>query len=416
MNELLEFYNNKNIKITLFDVEYSAILINDNNELILNLIDYVNRDTALKLDRTFKIINGRFENRDITFFNTICSSRIYNSGFELFSLTFRIDRFIESIRYTSEKNKIIKTANIQFYSLENFSLSNFYDYDKKLNPIFKTKHKEYEFNEYKIRIFVGNRTTSGDSIYKCEKKLYFFIDYKKKQTLQRVIKDIWSLKCFMAIISKRIIGIKSIDINENAKLFMNFIYFNDKNNNNEFFEHEYKSFVFNLEDLENDFILIYEQFLKIFNEILPALKIYLDMIEKEPSSMNKFLNCNQIIEYISKEYDNTNSHNVWVKNGKPSKAIRLADRIESILNEVNFIWKFRKSKINKIASKIAIGRNYYNHHTKPVEPLIDDELFRFSYFLEDIILGYIYNKMGVNKKTIEEKLHYNMYYEKKHIK
>jgi hypothetical protein len=87
-----------------------------------------------------------------------------------------------------------------------------------------------------------------------------------------------------------------------------------------------------------------------------------------------------------------------------------------MINQIKYIWDFKSLKQKRISIKIADGRNYYNHHTQQIKQLSNDELFRFSYFLEDIILGYIYNKIGVSTKTIKEKLQHNFYYDKKQLK
>lgn len=416
MNELLKDYNNNQLKIFLLDEQYSALLVNENNELLIKLMDKVDRDTYLKLDKSFRIVNGEIGGRDITFFDLISNSRTFDSMTGLFSMTFRVDMFIDGMRYTSNKNRKVKSINFEFYNLENFSASCFYTFDKKLNPIFNQKYMEYDFNDYKIKIFLGRVAIPGDSIYTCEKTIGFTIEYNHKQLLQNVVQDIWNLKCFMGIISKRMIGIKRITINDNNILFMNFTYFEDKNYKNDFFQHDYENFVLTLEDIENDFKSIYERFLIVFKNVTPVFDIYLNMIEKEMSSMNRFLNCTQIIEYLSKEYDAFNAMQIWINNGSCGKHITLADRIESMINNVNYIWRFRKKRIHELSLKIAGGRNYFNHHTQPSKKLNNDELFRFSYFLEDLILGYLYEKFGISQKIIKNKLCHNLYYDIKHIK
>ena len=118
------------------------------------------------------------------------------------------------------------------------------------------------------------------------------------------------------------------------------------------------------------------------------------------------------MEYISKNYDEQNANNMWVKNGKPSGRITLSDRIESILNQVAYVWKFNCKKVHKLSRKIADGRNYYNHHTNESKKLSDDELFRISYFLEDVMLAYIYQYIGVDNAIVKSSLNYNIYYDK----
>ena len=94
---------------------------------------------------------------------------------------------------------------------------------------------------------------------------------------------------------------------------MNLIYFEDKVIEHEILVHDYKRFVLNLEDIEDNFEKIYLQFIKIFNQIMPALEIYINMIESDCSRMNRFLNCTQIIEYISRQYDESNAEKIRCK-------------------------------------------------------------------------------------------------------
>lgn len=95
MNGILERYNNRYIKISLLDKEYSALLLNENNELVMHLLDGVDRENYLKLNKSFSVVNGTLDEKDITFFNLKCSSCSASSINKLFSLTFRIDNFIE---------------------------------------------------------------------------------------------------------------------------------------------------------------------------------------------------------------------------------------------------------------------------------------------------------------------------------
>ena len=199
-------------------------------------------------------------------------------------------------------------------------------------------------------------------------------------------------------------------------LFLNYTYFSKNEINNEFLEHNYKQFVIEYEDIKDNFKKIYANYLNFYKRIIPVFEIYLDNLDAEPSNMNKFLNYNQIIEYISKEFDEKNAKTMWLKNGSPSNKITLSDRIESIIQQVNFVWNFRKNKIHDLSRKIADGRNYYNHHTNPIKKLSNEELFRFSYFLEDVILSYIYLTIGIDKYKIKSALKYNIYYNKMHLK
>ena len=63
-----------------------------------------------------------------------------------------------------------------------------------------------------------------------------------------------------------------------------------------------------------------------------------------------------------------------------NKKISLANRIESLIEQTNYIWNLENEKIQKISKRIANGRNYYNHHLKTIKPLSNDETYFVSYF------------------------------------
>ncbi len=227
-----------------------------------------------------------------------------------------------------------------------------------------------------------------------------------------VMRDVYQFKAFLSILSKKEIGIKKIEVNENNIMFLNCIKFVDKIPNNECLAHHYNEFVITIEEIDKYFLKAYVNFNTLLENALPIFDIYLDILKYKTSDLNRFLNYTQILEYISKNYDEQNARNMWVKNGKPSGKVTLADRIESILNQVAYIWNFNSKKVYKLSRKIADGRNYYNHHTNELKKLSNDELFRIPYFLEDVILAYIYQYIGLNNTIVKLSLSHNIYYDK----
>lgn len=411
MNELIENYVDKYFVIYIVDEKYNAQFYFEDNQLKIRLLDLVDRSTMLKLKKGFNLVNGIIDKKDITIFN-FHSCGMTSGMDEKFELRFRFDEFIENLKYTNKNNRKIKSAVIEFYNINDFTNIPFYDYDKHLNPIFKGKCYNYNIGDKVISVLVGNSVISGHSLYQNEKCIFIEFKYDKSQRYTDVLRDIYHFKAFLSILSKREIGIKKIKVNEDSIMFLNCIKFVDRIPVNEWLAHHYNEFVITIEKLDKYFLKSYVNFNVLFENALPIFDIYLDILKYKTSDLNRFLNYTQILEYISKNYDQQNALNVWIKNGKPSGRITLSDRIESILNQVAYVWKFNCKKVHKLSRKIADGRNYYNHHTDEAKKLSNDDLFRISYFLEDVMLAYIYQCIGIDAKLVKLSLNYNIFYDK----
>ncbi len=411
MNELIDSYIDKYFIVYILDEKYNAQFYYEDNQLKIKLLDLVDRNTMLKLKKGFNLVNGIIDKKDITIFN-FHSCGMTSGMDEKFELRFRFDEFIEDYKYTNKNNRKIKSALIEFYNINDFTNIPFYDYDEHLNPIFKGKCYSYNFIDKKISILVGNSIINGHSLYQNEKTIFIEFKYNKSQPYRNVMKDIYHFKAFLSILSKREIGIKKIKVNENSIMFLNCIKFVDKIPINEWLAHHYNEFVITIEKLDKDFVKAYDSFNILLEKSLPIFDIYLNILKYKTSDLNRFLNYTQILEYISKNYDEQNAKKMWIKNGKPSGRITLSDRIESILNQVAYVWKFNCKKVYKLSRKIADGRNYYNHHTDELKKLSDNDLFRVSYFLEDVVLAYIYQYIGIDIAVVKSSLNYNIYYDK----
>lgn len=411
LNDLIDDYIDKYFVIYILDEKYNAQFYFEDNQLKIRLLDLVDRDTMLKLKKGFNLVNGIIDKKDITIFN-FHSCGMTSGMDEKFELRFRFDEFIENHKYTNKNNRKIRSTLIEFYNINDFTNIPFYDYDEHLNPIFKGNCYSYNFVDKKISILVGNSIINGHSLYQNEKTIFIEFKYNKSQRYVDVIRDIYHFKAFLSILSKREIGIKKIKVNENNIMFLNCIKFVDRTPNNEWLAHHYNEFVITIEKIDKYFLKAYVNFNTLLENALPIFDIYLDILKYKTSDLNRFLNYTQILEYISKNYDEQNANNMWIKNGKPSGRITLSDRIESILNQVAYVWKFNCKKVHKLSRKIADGRNYYNHHTNESKKLSDDELFRISYFLEDVMLAYIYQYIGVDNTIVKSSLNYNIYYDK----
>lgn len=414
MNEIMDEYNNKCFLINIFDKNYNAKFYIDEGQLRIKLLDLVDIGIANKLKKRIKIVNGKIDDKIISIFN-VESCSMTNISDNDFEVNFRFCEFIENYRFTNKSNRKIKNVTVIFYNINEFIISQFYNLDKHMNPLFNHKCYNYKFIDKNISVCIGSDTIFGTHKYENKKIISINFAYKKCQKYMDVLNDIWIFKAFLGIISKREIGIKKIELADNNVMFLNFIKFKENEPLNEWLAHNYKEFVLTLETIDNNFCVIYDNFNKLFRDSLPIFDVYLNTLRYETSNLNRFLNYTQILEYISKNYDDKNAYDIWIKNGKPSGKVTLSDRIESILSQVAYTWKFDDNRIYKLSRRIANGRNYYNHHTDELKKLSNEELFRIPYFLEDVILAYIYQYIDVDKSKIKLALQYNIFYDKKFL-
>lgn len=412
MNELINEYNNTYLTINLYETLYNARFYLEDNQLKIKLIDLVERDIMLKLKKSLKIVTGSINGKNISFFNFQNCGSSFCGVSEKFELNFRFDEFIENYIYTNVNNKKIKEVFIEFYDINEFTNNPFCKYGENMNPIFTPGFYNYKFNNKEISVLAGNYIVSGCYSYHNEKNISIRFKYNKCQKYHNILKDIFHFKAFLSLISKREIGIKKIEVDDNNIMYLNCIKFENSIPINEWLAHHYKEFILKLENIDNDFATIYNNFDNLLEIALPIFEIYFNILKYKTSDLNRFLNYTQILEYISKNFDNNNANLMWIKNGSPSGKITLSDRVESILTQVSFVWKFKSKKINRLSRKIADGRNYYNHHTNKAKQLTQDELFRIPYFLEDVILAYIYIYIGIDKSIIKDALKYNIFYDK----
>lgn len=357
----------------------------------------VERTTALKLKKGLKLVHGVIDKKQLTIFNF--QSCGFSSGMDsMIELRFRFDEFVLGLNFNNVSNKKIKSVSVEFYNINDFTTIPYYEYDEKLNPIFRCKSYNYELEKTEILISVGGAIISGDSIYRNDKKVFVNFRYKKSQKYMDVLRDVYHFKAFLSLLSKREIGIKKITLNDNSLLFLNCIKFKDRIPTNEFLAHHYNQFVLTIEKLDKNFKNVYIKFNELLDNSLPVFEIYLDVLKYPTSTLNKFLNYTQILEYISKNYDSENAKEVWINNGKHGREVTLSDRIESILRQVSYIWNFTNKRVYKISRKVADVRNYFNHHTNEKKKLSDDELF-FCHIFWKIWFLLIYISMLVFLKV-----------------
>lgn len=417
MEELIEKYNNQIFKVSLFGVEYNAIFRKVDNCLGFE----IETNNAIELrnlwrKNTFKVINGKYQERTIVFINSY--TRKTNEDKIILKIDIMIDGFTIG---KNANNKKINGFSCSYHGINEFDLSKYYDFSIKENYIKpKCSSDKYICLSGMLLFHKTNDLTLGWNDFWLNKINKFEFLYNKKVSVHTAIKDIWHIKNLLSIFSKKNIVVKYIELygtnNNKAILFMNYVKTPNYKFENEFIEHEKNSFLITYNDIKDTFNNILENSKKCFEKISPVISMYIDSIEKEMPVLNRFLSFNQMIECFSREYDEVNAKLLMITKeplkDKKDKDTELKYRINSLIKRINFIYNFRSAKMFKLAEKIAKGRNYYIHHdkSKKRDELTHSELFKYSYFLEDILLANIYLEIGINKKIIKESFSNSFYY------
>ena len=99
MNELIEEYTNEHLEVFLLGKRYHAQFYCEDNQLKIKLLDLMDRETALKCEKNFKIVNGIIRSKDITFFDMKKCGLSYAFKGEGFELRFIFNEFIENYKY-----------------------------------------------------------------------------------------------------------------------------------------------------------------------------------------------------------------------------------------------------------------------------------------------------------------------------
>ena len=420
MEELIEQYNNQMFKVTLAEREYIAIFRRIDNCLGFE-IEIDNSVELRKLWRNgiFKVINGTYNEKTIVFINSYTRKTSENK------ITLKIDIMIDGFSIGKNiNNKKIKGFLCSYHGINEFDLSKYYDFSVKKSSI-KAKCERDKFSCLEGNLFFHktNYMSLGWNTFSCNKVNKFEFLYDRKVSVYTAIKDIWHIRNLFSIFSKKNIVVKEIQLygtnNTKAILFMNYVKTPNYKFENEFIEHEENSFLITYNDIKDTFGNILENSKKCFEKITPVLSMYLDSIEKEMPVLNKFLAFNQMLECFSREYDEVNAKLLMITKepSKSKKDTELKYRINSLIKRINFIYKFRSTKMFKLAEKIAKGRNYYIHHnkSKKSDELINNKLFDYSYFLEDILLANIYLEIGINKSVIKKAFTNPFYYDIKSL-
>lgn len=404
-------FNNLSVKVTIGRKIYDAILIVDNNRLILKVDMTKDISEWRATDKNYDILAGKFlfENHKIFFINCLYAGHSSHQNFsndtiENLTVDFRVDRLI------LDKN-ISKTSldKITKYSASYKNLDLFFE-PKPLMSSLRTFDYDSNTHNYKI----STPSYSLNILYYCSleeyrnslsiiRKSYVEFDHSKSISINKALENIYTFRNFLMLILKQPIYVKKqkIYINDSAvELF-------DCNNNDDFLENPSLEDILshrclkinNIDNIET----VYNNFIKQYNELYPLIELYYNVTQYKIPNLTRFINSTTMLEYYSRTYDYINSLTLS-KNKQPKRDDPYYEcMVLSLINNVNEVFNCTSKEIDTISANIKAARIHYIHYktNQKSKTLTDNEQFWYSYFMQDVVLLNIYKLLGLDISKYE---------------
>lgn len=399
-------FNNLSVKVTINKKIFDAILHIDNNRLTLKINMTKNLNEWRKLNTNYDIISGKFlfNNQKIFFINCIyvghkSSINCKNNTIENVTSDFIVDRLIidKNICKTSLNNISKYSAsykNLDLFSESNGIMSSLREIDYDSNTCnYKINTPSYSMN---IMFYYSTEEDRKSLIVNRSSCVEF--EHSKKVTIREALENIYTFRNFLMIILKQPIYVKKqiIYINDNAvELF-------DCNDSGDFLENpSLEEMLFHrclkintIDNIET----IYNNFIKQYNQLYPLIELYYNVTQYKIPNLTRFINATTMLEYYSRNYDSINSLTLS-KNKNPKRNDPYYEyMVLSLINNVNEVFNCTTNEIDKISENIKAARIHYIHYktNQNSKILTDDEQFRYSYFMQDVVLLNIYKLLGLD--------------------
>lgn len=399
-------FNNLSVKVTINKKIFDAILHIDNNRLTLKINMTKNLNEWRKLNTNYDIISGKFlfNNQKIFFINCIyvghkSSINCKNNTIENVTSDFIVDRLIidKNICKTSLNNISKYSAsykNLDLFSESNGIMSSLREIDYDSNTCnYKINTPSYSMN---IMFYYSTEEDRKSLIVNRSSCVEF--EHSKKVTIREALENIYTFRNFLMIILKQPIYVKKqiIYINDNAvELF-------DCNDSGNFLENpSLEEMLFHrclkintIDNIET----IYNNFIKQYNQLYPLIELYYNVTQYKIPNLTRFINATTMLEYYSRNYDSINSLTLS-KNKNPKRNDPYYEyMVLSLINNVNEVFNCTTNEIDKISENIKAARIHYIHYktNQNSKILTDDEQFRYSYFMQDVVLLNIYKLLGLD--------------------
>lgn len=409
---------NKSVLLKINDKNFYGTFYIKEQKLFLNVTMTNDIEEWRNTCDDIECISANFveDNKKITLLNCMYSGHS-STGYDPIlnaSAIFWIDRVLLDYDLKEYSANFISSISVEYADISWFTNKKIYK-----NEILKDSisiipiYKEYKMNDKTIIFDILPSFSECSNSIKVSGIMRFTYVFNNKQTLDSSLKYVYFIKNLLMLFGKRNINVITQKINEEMQTYELIDCGVDKNikfESEELIEHLNHRNGFKIEDLDN-FISIIDKFERLYERLNPLLELYYNVVKYKIPDLTRFVNGLTMLENYSREFDDSKALALTtIKVGKkPKNGAEFIDRVKSLINNVNSVFNFSSTDINNISKKIKDSRTYYVHYDNNGLKLNENEIFKYVYFIEDIIALNIYLLLGIDISKIQY-VSYNGYY------
>ena len=412
------------------DLENKSILLNINGKNFFGTFNIKNQDLFININMTndieewrrtcknIKCICAKFikDNRKITLLN--CAFRGHSSiGYDPIlnaCAIFSIDRVLLDYDLDNYDEKFITSVSVEYEDITWFTNEKVYNNDIIDNKVSITLFdKEYKLKDKTILFNIFPSFTENTNFIKVGGKEKFTFVFNNKQNIEDALHYIYLIRNLLMLLGKRNINVIIQEINDDFQMYKLIDCTIDKNvkiENKDLVDHLNHRNGFKIENMES-FSSIVAKFEKLYKRLNPLLELYYNVVKYNVPILTRFVNALTMLENYSREFDDDGALALTITKTekKPRNGANFVDRVKSLIENVNSVYNLSDIEIDMLSKKIKSARTYYIHYENRGLKIEENILFKYVYFIEDIIILNIYLLLEIDINKINN-VSYNDYY------
>lgn len=411
--------NNRSIIVKYNEKEYPGTFFIREERLILSIMMTTDIEEWRKAVNDIEVLPAYLidNNRKITLINCMHYGNSSSGVDSIISAQsdYWIDRILLDYELENVNDAFINCISAEYDDICWITKGRIYSQDIindkiDINPVFK----EYKLEDKDVVFgmlpsFVGN-----DYNMTISSNRGFSIKFNTNKHIDEALKYIYLIKNFLMILGKRNIKVLNQEIIENELHYRIIDCGENKEYNKiniDLADHLNHRIGIKIENFD-DFDAVLNNFEREYDRLMPLLDLYYNVVKYKVPNLTRFVNAITMLEYCSREFDDTNALNKTIQKhqGKtPKNGADFVDRVISLIENINDVYKLDLTDIEIISKNIKDARTYYVHYEPSGKKLTDDQLFRYVYFIEDLIILNIYLIVGLDINKFAN-ISYNEYF------
>ncbi len=124
-----------------------------------------------------------------------------------------------------------------------------------------------------------------------------------------------------------------------------------------------------------------------------------------------------MLEYFSRTFDYSSAMQLTIAKSPRRRDLEYSCMVKSLISNVNSVYAFTSQEIEQIVTNIKHAGDRYIHYENKssTKYLSYDELFRYSCFMQDLVLLNIYKIINLDIQNYEFITFEGFYYNKKDL-